>query len=103
MERDYFYLSAKMSHFRNSHRILVEESRYSTIFEASLHSKMSTINLNNDVVDNSRTKRQFFYMKKVVQIILIKELMKLRKIANLHHSFSFEIESFITNRFWSDP
>ncbi len=82
----------------------VEESKDSTTFEGSLQSKMTQIKFWSDKTDilNAKSHSNIITNLKVASDIVMKELMKLRKITNLHHYSSFEIESFITNKLKSD-
>lgn len=46
-----FYISSKMIIENTIHRNLVEENQNNTTFGRSLHSKMSVINIFNDILD----------------------------------------------------
>ncbi len=93
-----------MFYYQFKHWKPVEESRDSTTFEGSLQSKMSRIKFWYEKTDilNAKSHSNIITNLKVASDILMKELITQRKIANLHHLFVFEFESFITNRFESD-
>jgi hypothetical protein len=90
IKRDIFYISSKMSDFRNSHRILVEESRCSTTFDGSLHSKMSTINFDQDFWDMLNYKRRrntIKWFSAVLDKLVRKDVNSIRNYLNRRDDF----------------
>ena len=67
-----------MSDFRNSHRIIIEESRDCTNFEGFLQSKMSIIKFNLAILDMLIVKKDlaFFNTLRVTSAVLKEVLIK---------------------------
>lgn len=81
------------------HWLPIEESRYSTTFEGSLHSKMSHFNLVYDIKDGLKAERDNtrIYPVKGASASLEEEMMKQSRIAIFWIYFFAQFDSNILN------